>query len=165
MFERRLRAYSIDLSFSFVIMFILIIALSNLDNISEQSRWGIVLLGYYLVMIIPHFFSRGQSFGKRTQKIKLIKNTKELVPKEKIAPSLGMIMLRELVKCFLGVFTFGFYLILAGIISSNREDGRTIHDFIFGTRVVALTRYASDSIEFNKVEPVANKIRGSRYDD
>ncbi|NLD25937.1 MAG: hypothetical protein GX661_01100, partial [Acholeplasmataceae bacterium] len=68
-------------------------------------------------------------------------------------------------KAALTIFSCGFYLFLAGIISSNRKDGRTIHDFLFRTRVIVLTRYADEKIENFVSEDMKDTLRGSRYDD
>jgi len=165
-FDRRVRAYSIDTSFALVLMVTGIIAVSYIESIGNTGKWLIVLGLYFTVMFVPHFFSKGQTFGKRTQKLKIIKNVKELIVKEYEVPPLYLLLLREFVKGLLSIFSLGFYLVIAGIVSSNREDGRTIHDFIFNTRVYPLTRLSSDKIETRRESQFLNEsLKGSSYND
>ena len=139
-FDRRLRAFSIDTSLAGVLVF----ALIPLQQIPSQTRLYLAMLIYFGVFCFPDLLGKGQSFGKRIQKICVIYNTNELVP-------------TKLVKCLLIIITFGFYVIIGGIVASNRQDGRSIHDLIFKTRVVALTKYVSDGVELNRGE-TANKV-------
>lgn len=165
MFERRLRAYSIDLSFAFALATLAIIILKGFEKIDIYLKWIIVFACYFGVMIIPHFLSKGQTLGKKVQKIKVVLKTKNLVEKEYFTPPLYLLILRESVKAIFSFLTFGFYLIIAGLIASNHEDGRTIHDYIFGTRVIALTKYTTDRNESVIVSPVAERLKGSTYHD
>ena len=147
-FDRRLRSFSIDTSFAGVLLLLLV----PLQQLSSDLRILIAFIIYYGIFCLPYLFGKGQTFGKRTQKLVVIWNTKELVPKEIKIPNRFYLMLREAVKCTLILITFGFYIIVGGIISTNRQDGRTIHDFIFRTRVVALTKYVNDGVELNRSE-------------
>ncbi|MGD9886903.1 MAG: RDD family protein [Bacilli bacterium] len=164
-FDRRLRAYSIDSSLAFTLMVVCMIAIYNVNQITPLGKFSIAMGCYFAAMIIPHLFSPGQTFGKRVQKLKIVKNYQELVPKTFIIPKLYLLILREIVKAALTFSTFGLYIFVAGIVSSGREDGRTIHDFIFKTRVIALTKYTSDRIGLSTTTSAANSLKGSTYDD
>jgi uncharacterized RDD family membrane protein YckC len=132
---------------------------------SPLVKWMVALGGYLAVMIIPNFFSRGQTFGKRTQKMQVVYNTEELVAKEYQVPPLYLLILREIAKFMFSIATFGMYCVVAGIISTNRQDGRTIHDFIFRTRVIALTKYTTDTYGIKVNGSVSNRLKGSSYND
>ncbi|MDD3106680.1 MAG: RDD family protein [Bacilli bacterium] len=164
-FDRRLRAYSIDSSLAFTLMVISMIAIYNVSVILPLGKLAIAMACYFGVMMIPHLFSPGQTFGKRVQKLKVVYDTKELVLKTYVVPKLYLLLLRELVKATLTFITFGFYIFIAGIISSGREDGRSIHDFIFKTRVIALTKYTTDRIGLSTTTSAANSLKGSTYHD
>ena len=152
-FDRRLRAFSIDTSLAGVLVF----ALIPLQQIPSQTRLYLAVLIYFGVFCFPDLLGKGQSFGKRIQKICVIYNTNELVPTKLVIPNRFYLFLRDFVKCLLIIITFGFYVIIGGIVASNRQDGRSIHDLIFKTRVVALTKYVSDGVELNRGE-TANKV-------
>ena len=115
--------------------------------------------------MVPYLFGTGQSFGKRIQKIKIIKNTKELVPTTLEVPNRFYLVLREFVKCIFIILSFGLYIFIAGIVSTNREDGRTIHDLIFKTRVVVLTRYVTDRTEMRRTSSAENSLKGYSHND
>lgn len=164
-FDRRLRAYSIDSSFAFVLMAVVIIILYDIKNMDNFAKWLIVLTGYMAIMTVPYLFSPGQTFGKRIQKLRVVNKTEELAVKEYTVPRVYILILREILKAVFTFATFGFYIFLAGIIATNREDGRTIHDFIFGTRVIVLTRYTDEKTEMNKVISIQKRLKGSGYND
>ena len=164
-FDRRLRAYSIDSSLAFTLMLIGMIVIYNLPSILPLGKMAIALGCYFGVMIIPHFFSPGQTFGKRIQKLKVVKNYQELIPEKVFVPALYLLILREIVKALLTFITFGVYIFIAGLVASGREDGRTIHDLIFKTRVIALTKYTSDRIGFSTTPSAAKSLKGTTYDD
>ena len=57
-------------------------------------------------------------------------------------------------------------MIIGAIISTGRQDGRTIHDFIFKTRVVPITRYVTDGVELKNGQAASNSLKGyGPYDD
>ena len=160
-FDRILISFSIDTSFAGVLLLLLV----PLQKLSSDLRILIAFIIYYGIFLFTYLFGKGQTFGKRTQKLVVIWNTKELVPKEIKIPNRFYLMLREAVKCTLILITFGFYIIVGGIISTNRQDGRTIHDFIFRTRVVALTKYVNDGVELNRSESVSKSLEGYGTND
>jgi len=160
-FERRIRAFSIDMSMA-VVLFGLISGLVSLLDAVEDN-WKLIIAAstaYFGTLLIPLFFSRGQSFGNRTQKMRVIDiKTGEPAP-------LLLELLRELLKGFLMLVTFGFYLIVSGIMFSSRRDGRVIHDFVFRTQVVCITRYVNDRQEplINQTEAMKKRMEGSSND-
>lgn len=159
-FDRRIRAFSIDTSITFVCVLFLIPLQINAD-IKKYLVFGI----YILVAIVPYLFGTGQTFGKRVQKLKVVKNTKELVITDPIVPNRFYLVLRELTKCAFIIMTFGFYIIISAIIATNHEDGRTIHDYIFKTRVIPLTRYVTDRTEMNRTGAAKESLKGYSYND
>ena len=160
LFDRRLRAFSIDTSLTFFLV-LFVIPL----NIEANSKKYIVLAIYFVVALVPYLFGTGQSFGKRVQKLKVIKDTKELVPTTLVVPNRLYLVLRDFVKCIFIILSFGLYILVAGIVSTNREDGRTIHDFIFKTRVVVLTRYVTDRTEMRRTSSAENSLKGYSHND
>ena len=163
LFDRRLRAYSIDTSLAFLLVLIVTFIIYDF-KISYSIKYSIVAAIYLGVYIIPNLISPGQTFGKRVQKLKVIKN-RGYEGKEYQVPSRFLLVLRELRKAAFTIFTFGFYLIIAGIVSNNRSDGRSIHDFIFGTRVIALTRYSDERTERFVGEEMKATLKGTSYYD
>ncbi len=159
-FDRLLRAFSIDTSFTFFLV-LCVVPL----NINADMKKYLVLAIYFVVALVPYLFGTGQTFGKRIQKIKVIKNTNELVPTVLEVPNRFYLVLREFVKCFFIIASFGLYILIAGIVSTNRQDGRTIHDLIFKTRVVVLTRYVSDRTEMRKTSSAENSLKGYSHHD
>ena len=154
-FERRLRAFSIDVSFAFILAIIWFFS-SYQFSFPNQLKAGIAVGILLLVMVLPHFFRPGQTFGKRNQKMSVVFNNDS-----NIVPGLWLLILREVFKLGAILFTFGVYTLIAGIISTNRRDGRTIHDFIFRTKVICLTRTTSDTYLINATGAAKESLKGS----
>lgn len=155
-FDRRLRAFSIDTSMIGVALLILM----GITIDAELKRY-IAIAIYFGVFCLPYLLGKGQTFGKRIQKIKVVWYEKgEIVPKEMIVPNRFYLLLREFTKCLLMVGTFGLYIIVGAIIATGRKDGRTIHDFIFKTQVVAMTRFTTDGIELKRGDAAASALKG-----
>ena len=74
---------------------------------------------YFGVALVPYLFGTGQSFGKES-KIKIIKNTKELVPTTLEVPNRFYLVLREFVNVFL------LFSVLAFIYSSLASFQQTV---------------------------------------
>lgn len=160
-FERRIRAFSIDISMATVMFILMIVIIRSFETVSDELKLTLAAgISYFGSLIIPHFFSQGQSFGKRNQKMKVV-NIKTNEP-----PHLIILILREIVKGVLMIGTFGFYLMICGIIASSRKDGRVIHDFIFNTKVICLTLYVSDKegSVLTQTQSVKKHLEGSSYD-
>ncbi|MFY9422213.1 MAG: RDD family protein [Bacilli bacterium] len=163
LFDRRLRAYSIDTSLAILLVILIIFSIYDL-NLSNNLKNGIIAAVYLGVYIIPNLISPGQTFGKRVQKLRVIKN-RGYEGREYQVPARWLLVLRELLKAAFTIFTFGFYLIIAGIASNNRRDGRSIHDFIFGTRVIPLTRYSDERTERVVVNEMIDRLKGTSHND
>lgn len=161
-FERRIRAFSIDMSFA-IILFFAFIYIVNLLNI-ENNQLKLLLTAstaYFGVLIIPNFFSKGQSFGKRVQKMKVVNNITSEVP------SLLLLIAREIVKAVLLIFSYGAYIVVCGIMINSRKDGRSPHDLIFKTKVICITRYVTDKEEgyvLGLGESAKKNLEGSHRD-
>ncbi|MFY9422696.1 MAG: RDD family protein [Bacilli bacterium] len=163
-FDRRLRAYSIDTSLAFLLVILVIFTVYDL-KMPEWAKNSIVAAIYLGVYIIPNLISPGQTFGKRVQKLKVIKNS-GYEGREYRVPSRFFLVLRELLKAACTILTFGFYLLIAGIVSNNRRDGRTVHDFVFGTRVIPLTRFSDERTErFVVGEEMKEALKGTSHHD
>lgn len=161
-FDRRMRAFCIDTSAAAII----VLTLVGLDFIDPAVRGYLAIGLYFGVFCFPYIFGTGQTLGKRTQKIKVIWATKELVPTEFKVPNRFYLMFRQFIICLLIMITFGAYMIIGAIISTGRQDGRTIHDFIFKTRVVPITKYTTDGIELKNGQAAQESLRGyGPYDD
>lgn len=159
--DRRIRAFSIDMSMATILLILLII----LGGTIEGADGGLVMfiaaaIAYFGTLVIPNFFSKGQSFGKRTQKIQVVDlKTGEPAP-------LFLVILREVFKATLMISTIGFYLVVCGIMASSRRDGRTIHDLIFRTKIICLTRYVSDreGMPIEQTPAMKKRMEGSSHD-
>lgn len=132
-FDRRLRAYSIDTSLAFLLVILVIFTVYDL-KMPEWAKNSIVAAIYLGVYIIPNLISPGQTFGKRVQKLKVIKNS-GYEGREYRVPSRFFLVLRELLKAACTILTFGFYLLIAGIVSNNRRDGSPLLRMIHVWRV------------------------------
>ncbi|WP_162140145.1 RDD family protein [Haploplasma axanthum] len=125
-FEKRVKAFAIDIS---ALMIAVIIAALGLQNVTLKVV--IVVVVYILVNIVPNFFSRGQTFGKRIQKIKIVNDDGSDI-------SVWKAILRELVKTALSLVTFGLYSVIAYFFLSEKTVSKTIHDYIFKTKAIDL---------------------------
>ena len=139
-FEKRVRAFAIDTSG--VIIFVILSLFTG-----TQIRilpYVISMTAAFVFYILPHFFSRGQTFGKRVQKIKTVDiNGGDL--------QLWRIILRDVFKLAASFMTFGLYLVIAFFVM-NEKTSRTIHDYIFKTKVIDLEK-PQGKLEFmNKTE-------------
>jgi len=132
-FEKRVRAFAIDTSGA-MLMIILALPMRStfpglLGNIITYAMVIGAFIGFYL---LPYFFSSGQSFGKRIQKIKI-------VDLEGNDVKLWKILLREIFKVGLSMFTGGLYMIISFFVM-NEKTSRTIHDYIFKTKMIDLEK-------------------------
>lgn len=160
-FERRIRAFSIDLSMAAVLFMLFVIVAMQFEGGSDALKFGITAsIAYFGVLLVPHLFSRGQSFGKRNQRMQIAN------AKTGAIPPLMVIWGREILKGILLVSTFGFYMMISGIMLSARKDGRLLHDLLFGTKVVCLTRFVSDreGSVLETTESMKRRLEGSSHD-
>ncbi|MDD3477609.1 MAG: RDD family protein [Candidatus Izemoplasmatales bacterium] len=161
-FERRLRAFSIDISFATILFFVFAMIADLLGMTDPILKFYVsAATSYFGVLIVPNLISPGQTFGKRTQKIRVLSNKTDEVP------PLWLLILREIVKGSLGIITWGFYLILSAVMVNARKDKRSIHDLIFGTKVVPITLYLSDKEEgyvLGRTMSANKNLEGSSHD-
>ncbi|MFP4186952.1 MAG: RDD family protein [Acholeplasmataceae bacterium] len=122
-FEKRVRAFAIDTSG---------VALLAILAIPFSDVFGYVLvgLGFIGLYFVPYLFSSGQTFGKRIQKIRVVRSDGRPI-------AVWHVLLRDAFKLFLSIGTFGIYAIISFIFLSDHAS-RTIHDLIFRTRVIDL---------------------------
>ncbi|NIK12585.1 RDD family protein [Alkalibacillus almallahensis] len=95
--------------------------------LERNGYWSVYYVSYYV--LIPLLWS-GYVIGKKFSNIRLTHTGGE-------EPMFKHTFLREFVGFYLlGILTLGGSLIASMIMMAVREDGRGIHDFIGGTRVV-----------------------------
>ncbi|MBU1093492.1 MAG: RDD family protein [Firmicutes bacterium] len=144
-FEKRVRAFAIDTSG--VTLFVIISwALGDIFLALPYIVSGAAFLGFYFV---PYLFSKGQTFGKRIQKIKVVNLDGSDV-------DLWRVILRDLFKLALSIGTFSIYMIVSFFILSDKS-GRTIHDYIFKTKVVDLEKPTGKNTFMNKTESMRKR--------
>lgn len=149
-FEKRVRAFSIDTSGSVLFMILAIPMRSTFQGaLGDIVTYIMIALAFLSFYFIPYFFSNGQSFGKRIQKIKIVgKNGNNL--------SIWIILLRELFKLGLSILTGGIYVVIAFFVM-NDKTSRTIHDYIFGTKMIDLERRVREKDTFMGVSESLRK--------
>lgn len=148
-FEKRVRAFAIDTS---AVMLMLMIAYPMPQTfpglLGEVLVYVIGLGGFLGFYLVPYLFSNGQSFGKRIQKIKIVDVSGQTAP-------LWRIILREVFKISLSVFTFGIYMVISFFILSDQS--RTIHDYIFKTKMIDLEKRTERDHYFGTTESLRKK--------
>ncbi len=144
-FEKRVRAFAIDTSG--VMLFVIISwALGDVFLELPYIVSGAAFLGFYFV---PYIFSKGQTFGKRIQKIKVVNlDGSDVV--------LWRVFLRDLFKLILSIGTFSVYMIVSFFILSDKS-GRTVHDYIFKTKVIDLEKPTGKNNFMNKTESMRKR--------
>lgn len=148
-FEKRVRAFAIDTS---AVMLLLMIAYpmpQTFDGILGEILLYVIGLGGFLgFYLLPYLFSNGQSFGKRIQKIKIVDISGKPAP-------LWRILLREIFKIGMSIFTFGIYLVVSFFVLSDQS--RTIHDYLFRTKMIDLERRTERDHYFGTTESLRKK--------
>lgn len=124
---KRIAAYAIDTSF---VMMVCLLLISTTQYIPDAGLFKALLVIFMLFVgyILPYTLWKGQTYGKKSQKIVLMNMDGSDCKMVKI-------IFREIFKMILAITTFGGYCVVAGIIMLFRKDERTIHDFIFRTKV------------------------------
>jgi uncharacterized RDD family membrane protein YckC len=107
---------------------------------------SVLFFGLYF---LPHFITPGQTFGKRIQKIKIVNLEGEDLTRLHA-------LSRDFVKVFASVFTGGLYLIIA-FFFLNDKTSRTIHDYIFKTKVIDLEKPTGKNTFMNKTESMRKR--------
>jgi len=144
-FEKRVRAFAIDTSG--VMLFIILALPFSTQNI--YISYGISIASFIGFYIFPHFLTPGQTFGKRIQKIRI-------VDLEGNPVKLWVVILRDVTRVLFSVLTFGIYLVVAFFVM-NEKTSRTIHDYIFKTKVVDLEKPQGKYNYMNKTESMRKK--------
>lgn len=144
-FEKRVRAFAIDTSG--VMLFIILALPFSTQNI--YISYGISIASFISFYIFPHVLTPGQTFGKRIQKIRI-------VDLEGNPVKLWVVILRDVTRVLFSVLTFGVYLVVAFFLM-NEKTSRTIHDYIFKTKVVDLEKPQGKYNYMNKTESMRKK--------
>lgn len=123
-FNDRINAFFFDLG---------IVALALLINIFMQYetiyKVGITILVWVLINILPLLFFKGQTLGKKFADIKVVSlDEKDL--------GFFILALRSLFIFVLGFISVGIYFVIGLYISEKHVHKRSIHDYLFKTKVV-----------------------------
>jgi len=130
-FNERVHAFAIEMGTIFLAILIIVFM-----DWHPVLRFLFVFAGFYLVTLLPMFVNRGVSLGKHLSKIVITDLNNNPV-------SMTRAHVRELFKWTCGFLTIGLYFVVCFIVVSHRRDRRSIHDFVFKTKVVhALPRYS-----------------------
>ncbi|MFA5470899.1 MAG: RDD family protein [Acholeplasmataceae bacterium] len=146
-FEKRVRAFAIDTSG--VSLFIIVSLF--LGVYYEPLPWIVSGLAFFGFYFFPYFLKKthGQTLGKKVQRIQIVKLDDSRV-------ELWRLLLRDIFKLTLSIGTFGLYLIISFFVMSDKTS-RTIHDYIFKTKVVDLEKPTGKYDAFNKTESMRKR--------
>ena len=144
-FEKRVRAFAIDTS-GVTLFIILSSFLGTVHPLLPYAISGSAFVGFYF---LPYFVSNGQTFGKRIQKIKVVGLDGE-------NKHVMILVLRDLFKLTLSIVTFGLYLIIA-FFFMDEKTSRTIHDYLFKTKMIDLEKPTGKNTFMNKTESMRKR--------
>jgi uncharacterized RDD family membrane protein YckC len=144
-FEKRVRGFAIDTSG----VSIFVILSMFLGQVHPYLPWIVIGSAFFGFYFLPYFFSKGQSFGKRIQKIKIVNL-------DDSDCSVWKILARDAFKLTLSIATFGIYLIISFFVMSD-STSRTIHDYIFRTKVIDLEKPTGRDNFLGKVESMKKR--------
>ena len=131
-FEKRVRAFAADISGLIIVFILTAYGMANIDDpLRSILQIGMLLSTFFFLIIFPNLLKSKQTFGKRIQKIKVVNLDGTDASKIKL-------ILRELFKYFFSIVTCGLYSIIAFFALSEKHVSRTIHDYIFKTKVIDL---------------------------
>lgn len=137
-FEKRVRAFAADISGLIIIFILTAFGLANIDDsIRPYIQASILILTFFFLIILPQLTKAGQTFGKRLQKIKVVNM-------DGSNPSKLKLIIREVFKYFFSIATFGLYSVIAFFAISEKHVSRTIHDYVFKTKVIDLDTSAQN---------------------
>jgi uncharacterized RDD family membrane protein YckC len=144
-FEKRVRAFAIDTSG--VMLFIILALPFAVENRYISIAISVAaFIGFYF---FPHFLTPGQTFGKRIQKIRIVNLDGDPV-------KLWVVLLRDFFRVALSIATLGAYLVVSFFVM-NEKTSRTIHDYIFKTKVVDLEKPQGKYNYMNKTESMRKR--------
>ncbi|AUD65548.1 hypothetical protein BK011_07520 [Tenericutes bacterium MZ-XQ] len=146
-FEKRVRAFAIDTS-AVSLFIILSLFLGEYYKPLPYIVSGVAFLGFYF---IPYLSKKthGQTLGKKVQRIQIVKI-------DDSKAELWRLFLRDVFKLGASILTFGIYLIVAFFVMSDKTS-RTIHDYIFKTKVIDLEKPTGKFEAFNKTESMRKR--------
>ena len=127
-FEKRVRAFAIDTS-GVALVGILAIGVSPQ---SETLAYVIFLSAAFFFYLFPYFRRTGQTLGKHVQKIQVVLKDGQQAP-------VWLLLLRDTTKVLASVLTAGLYLLIC-MFFMNSHTSRTIHDYIFQTKMIDLEK-------------------------
>jgi len=107
---------------------ILIISLILFDGEAARDNFTNIISILYS-LLVPVFW-KGYTIGKRICGIRITKVS------DGSPPTIGTMLLRNIVAGLVYAITLGIGLIVSAFMVGLREDKRAIHDFIAGTEVV-----------------------------
>lgn len=124
--EQRIKAFAIDTSLA-TIGVLIALGIANQNLIV-----GRVLLyaTFFLVYILPVLLTKGQTYGKNNQHIRIVHQSGREAAK-------WVLVLRTLFILVLSFSTFTLYLVIITVIKTKDEQ-RVLHDYLFKTRVISL---------------------------
>jgi len=123
-FNDRIQAFSVEMITIFLAILVIIFQLWH-----PLIKVLVVIGSFYMVTLLPMFIKKGVSLGKRSADIIILTLDDQPI-------SLLRAHLREFTKWLLGFLTLGVYFVIAFYIFNKRQDRRTLHDFLFKTKVV-----------------------------
>ena len=109
------------------------------------------IIYFFYILLIPIYWN-GYTVGKRIVNIRIVKHdTLE-------TPTIGTMLMRELVGWIIYVASFGIAVIVSCFMVALREDKRAIHDFIAGTIVVKANASYMDAPEGINLQKHPNRF-------
>ena len=146
-FEKRVRAFAIDTS-AVTLFIILSLFLGAYFKPLPYIVSGIAFVGFYF---LPYFSRKthGQTLGKKVQRIQIVRV-------DDLKSEIWRLIARDLFKLVMSMATFGVYLIVSFFVMSDKTS-RTIHDYIFKTKVIDLEKPVGKYDGFNKTESMRKR--------
>ena len=127
-FNYRIHAFSFD--YGLVALIVLINIFMQFGTEYDQYiRMALSLIGWYVVLIGPSFFSKGITLGRKNSKIRL-------ATEEYNEIDIKTVHARQLFILLATLLSGGVYVFVAYYFMQKRIDKRAIHDLIFNTRVI-----------------------------
>ncbi|GEM_PF-1302098 len=123
-FEARIEAFAFEMVTIFTAILIVIFMVWH--PVIEAL---FVIGAFYSVTLLPMVFHPGRSLGKLSAKTVIVDLDDQPV-------TLYKAHMRECFKWVAGFLTLGLYFVVAFAVFTQNREHRTLHDFIFKTKVV-----------------------------